>query len=82
VAGADAFSHADGKGELEGENGEGDEGGLHADSLRTNISAEIADTLSAGRRQTANFRQTAPEIHVSPRIAGNSCQSPGCPKNE
>jgi hypothetical protein len=33
--------------------------------------------MRAGRGQTANFRQTAPEIHVSPRIAGNSLSVPG-----
>jgi hypothetical protein len=50
----------------------------------------VRAAIRAGRGQTANFRQTAPEIHVSPRNAGNSCQapdpperrcqSPGCPK--
>jgi hypothetical protein len=44
AARADAFSHEDGKGELKGEDGEGDEGELHANSLRTKISAENGNT--------------------------------------
>jgi len=57
VAGADAFSHADGKGELEGENGEGDEGGFHANFLRTNVSAEIADTSGDRQRISGKLRR-------------------------